>query len=97
MTIWKLEPVNPDEHHWRASTYDGPLFVRAQDEAEARHLAAHAFAISPKSPPDVELPTLPWYSGRLVTCEHVAESGFEEDGADAIVGPEDALAKARPS
>ena len=97
MAIWKLEPVNPGEHHWRASKYIGPVIVRARDEAKARHLAASAFGISPKLDRDLEIPLLPWYVDRIVTCEHVAESGFEEDGPDTILGPEDALARARPS
>ena len=36
MAIWKLEPVNPDEHYWQESTYVGYVIVRARDEAGAR-------------------------------------------------------------
>lgn len=97
MAIWKLKPVDPREHHWRASTYVGPVVVRARDEAEARHLAASAFGISPKLDPDLEIPLLPWYIDRIVTCEHVAESDFDEEGPDTILGPEEALARERGS
>ena len=97
MAIWKLEPVDPDEHHWRASTYVGPVFVRAKNRAEAQNLAAHTFGITPELQPNGDMPLIPWNYDRIVTCKRFAESGFEEDGPDTILGPEEALAKARPS
>ena len=39
MPIWKLDPINPDDEHWTASRYVGPLFVRAADDDGARELA----------------------------------------------------------
>ena len=36
MPIWRLDPIHPDDHHWRASTYTRPLSVRAADEIKAR-------------------------------------------------------------
>ena len=91
MAIWKLEPVDPGEHHWRASTYVGPVIVRARDEAAARHLAVGAFGISAR------VLLLPWHYDWLVTCERAAESDFDEEGPDTILGPEEALARAHPS
>ena len=99
MTVWKLEPVNPDEHQhdWQASRYVGTVFVRARDEEAARVLALNAFGFSLEVPRDKKIPLQPWNRGQLVTCEHVTESGFEEDGPDEILGPDEALAKAHPS
>ena len=45
MPVWKLEPINPDDEHWTASRYVGPLFVRAADDDGARKLAAMACGI----------------------------------------------------
>ncbi|MAF94578.1 MAG: hypothetical protein CMM60_02315 [Rhodospirillaceae bacterium] len=50
MPIWRLEPINPDDHHWRASTYAGPLTVRAADEDKARELATSQFRIGAEKP-----------------------------------------------
>ena len=96
MAIWKLEPVNPNEHHWQESTYAGHVIVRARDEADARVLAADAFGIVSEMVLGVEA-MIPWNYDWLVTCERTGESDFDEEGPDTILGPEDALAKARPS
>ncbi len=96
MPIWKLEPVNPDEHHWRASTYVGPVIVRAPDEATAGSVAANAFGIAAEKPPGAEVPLLPWVHSWLVTCVRLENSDFDEEGPEAILGPEKALSRAHP-
>ncbi len=96
MPIWKLEPVNPDEHHWRRSTYVGPAIVRAPDEARAGRVAADAFGIAAEKIPGAEVPLLPWIHSWLVTCVRLENSDFDEEGPEAILGPEKALSKARP-
>ena len=96
MAIWKLEPVEPGDHNWRASQYVGTVFVRARNKDAARLLAMNAFGISPELQPDLEMPRLPWYHEQIVTCERVVDSDYNEEGPDEILGPEDALAKARP-
>ena len=45
MPIWKLEPIDPNDDHWGASTYNGPLFARAADEDIARELATSEYRI----------------------------------------------------
>ena len=95
MAIWKLEPVNPDEHHWRNSTYVGHLIVRAQDEAGARGLASDAFSVVSVLVPGFEARE-PWTDGKIVTCERTTETDFDEEGSDTVLGPGQALAKAHP-
>ena len=86
MAIWKLEPINPSKHHWRASTYIGPVIARAPDEVGARSLADSSFGVTAQvlpgmdALPGMDVPLLPWTYEWLVTCERFAESGFEEDG-----------------
>ena len=94
MPIWRLEPINPDDRHWQASTYVGPLTVRAADEDKARELAASQFRIGAEKRPGAEVPRTPWLYSWLATCTRIEASEFEEDGAETILGPEEALPKA---
>ncbi len=96
MPIWRLEPINPDDHHWQASTYAGPLTVRAADEDKARELAASQFRIGAEKPPGAEGPRTPWLYSWLATCTRIEASEFEEDGPETILGPEEALSRAPP-
>jgi hypothetical protein len=96
MPIWKLEPVNLDDHHWRASIYAGPVIVRAPDEAKARGVASAAFGIAAEMLPGAEVPLLPWVYSWLVTCVRLEKSDYDEEGPDTILGPEKALSKAHP-
>ena len=97
MPIWRLEPINPDDHHWRASTYAGPLTVRAADEDKARELAVSQFRIGAEKPLGAEVPRTPWHYSWLATCTRIEASEFEEDGPETILGPEQALSRAPPS
>ena len=96
MPIWKLEPVNPAEHHWRASAYVGPVFIRAQDELAARTLAGNAFGIAAEMASGAEVPLLPWVHTHLVIVTEVNHSAFEGDGPEMLLGPQDALDRAHP-
>ena len=96
MPIWKLEPVDPDEHHWRASTYVGPVIVRAPDEARAGRVAADAFGIAAEKLPGAEVPVSPWIHPWLVTCVRLENSDYDEEGPDTILGPDKALSRAHP-
>ena len=96
MPIWRLEPINPADSHWQASTYAGPLYLRAADEDKARELAASLFRIGAGKSPEAEVPRTPWNFSWLATCERIKVSEFEEDGPNTILGPEEALSKAHP-
>ena len=88
MPIWRLDPIHPDDHHWRASTYTGPLSVRAADEIKARELAASAFRIGAEKSEARDVPRSPWLFPWLVTCTRIEDPEFEEDGPDTILGLE---------
>jgi hypothetical protein len=68
--------------------------VRAADEDKARELAASQFRIGAEKRPGAEVPRTPWLYSWLATCTRIEASEFEEDGAETIVGPEQALSKA---
>ncbi len=95
MRIWKLEPVNTSEDHWRASTHVGPVIVRAPNETKARSLADDAFGIIPQYLGGAD-PLPPWNYSSIVTCVQLEDSGFDEEGPDEILGPEEALSRAHP-
>jgi hypothetical protein len=85
MSIWKLEPQQADSPHWQASTYYGPVTVRAASEQEARHLAAQHFAKGSARAEDTLLN--PWGQEPLVLCTRVQGSGYGEEGKDEILEP----------
>ncbi len=86
MPIWKLEPINPDDDHWGASTYNGPLIVRAADEDIARELATAEYRIGTEKSP--------WLYAWLTNIIRIEDSEYDEDAPDTILGPEEALTKA---
>jgi len=96
MPIWKLEPVNPEEPHWRASNYDGHVFIRAPNVLMARDIACSAFGISAEHFGESETPLNPWVHFVTVTCTRVEISVFDEEGPDTILGPPEALSRAHP-
>ena len=96
MPIWKLDPINPDDEHWTASRYVGPLFVRAADDDGARELAAMACRIGKGKLSSGKEPTTPWLYAWLANCTQVEVSDYNEEGADAILGPAKALSRAFP-
>ncbi len=96
MPIWKLEPVNPAEPHWRASKYDGPVFIRAPNVLMARDIATSAFGIFPEHFGESKTPLNPWVHFVTVTCTRDETSDFDEEGPDTILGPPEALSRAHP-
>lgn len=94
MPIWELKPINPDDEHWTASRYIGPLYVRAADDDGARELAAMAYRIGEGKLPSGDVPTMPWLYPWLANCTRVDDSEYNEEGADAILGPDEALSRA---
>ena len=94
MPIWKLEPVNPEEQHWRASKYNGHVFIRAPNVLMARDIACSAFGIFPEHFGESETPLNPWVHFVTVTCTRVETSDFDEEGPDKILGPPEALSRA---
>jgi hypothetical protein len=43
MSIWKLSPVDFQAEEWKRSRHQGDAIIRAQDEEEARDVAASRF------------------------------------------------------
>ena len=93
MPIWKLEPIDPDDEHWTASRYVGPLFIRAADDDGARELAAVSYRIGEGKLLSGNVPKTPWLYAWLANCTRVEDAEYDEEGADAILGPDEALSR----
>ena len=97
MPLWKLEPVDPTDRNWEASTYKGEAIVRAENSGAARLLAARAYGIATKQVLGAEVKIIPWkYSGLVRTTEVQATDDYAEDGAQGIVFPAAAVGAAGP-
>ena len=87
MRIWRLKALIPSSPHWKASTYQGDLIVRAETEANARRLASQAFWIKTDKIPLQEVPANPWIHSWLVAAEVLKQSQYEPDGQEGILYP----------
>ncbi len=87
MAIWQLDPIDPTDHDWRASTYSRRVIVRAPTEERARHIATLAFGITPQHIPGMEVPLIPWDYRNLVECQKIEAGPYQEEGAEAILEP----------
>ena len=87
MAIWQLDPIDPKDHNWRASTYSRRVIVRAPTEERARQIATLAFRIVPNYIPGMEELLSPWDYESLVECQKIEPGSYQEDGAEAILEP----------
>lgn len=93
MIIFKLQPndKNLNDANWQASTYQGPMVIRAEDENRARDIAdtACGIAVSNRDPNGVirEIPTNPWSNLGLVQCIELQDSSYPSEGDVEILEP----------
>ncbi len=85
MRIWRLKALSPSSPHWKASTYQGNVIVRAETEANARRLATQAFWIATDKIPLQGVPANPWIHSWLVAAEVLEGSQFDPDGEEEIL------------
>ena len=97
MPLWKLEPIDPTDRNWEASTYIGEAIVRAEDSRRARLLAARAYGIATRRVLGEEVKVVPWdYPGLVRSAQVPATDEYAEDGAQGIVFPTAAVDAAGP-
>jgi hypothetical protein len=92
MRIWKLTPTDPADPIWKDWSPD-PVFVRAESEPKARHLAQFATAKFLPVRPGQPIRINPWTGQRKIgdqsptICEDVtAETNeFSVDGPAAVL------------
>ncbi len=97
MPLWKLEPINLDNHNWGSSAHKSEVIVRAEDLGKARDLAARAYGVKIQARPDETAIISPWENPGLVKTSQVqASDDYAEDGDQEIVYPAEAVSLARP-
>ena len=89
MPIWELQPIDPRDDNWRASTYCGRAVVRAKDKDAARGVASGAFAQIP-SLEGHKIPIDPWLYEKTTTCERLKNTEYSEDGPEELLEPDPA-------
>ncbi len=90
MRIWRLKVITPGSPHWKASTYQGDLIVRAETEVNARRLATEAFWIATEKTPFQVVAANPWSHSWLVAAKVLTGSQYDPDGDEEILYPPDA-------
>ncbi len=85
MPVWELEPIDPDDFNWRASTYKGRVVIRAPDEDRAREIAILAFAIGTRRELHEGVPFCPWDHEDKVRCRQLTDPRYPEDGPEEIL------------
>ena len=82
MRLWHLIPVDLQAAAWQATTYKGPVVIRAESEQQARELACVDFSAARL--PVASAVDPPWTRPELVRAEMV-----EDDlRYSAAAGPE---------
>lgn len=81
MRIWKLTPADPAAPIWKLCNPD-PIFVRANSEAEARHLAELATVKFLPAQPGQPIPINPWSAHQKITFPQQPAPTLCEDVTD---------------
>jgi hypothetical protein len=71
-TLWQLIPVDLQAAAWQATTYKGPVVVRAASEQQARELACADFSVA--SLPVATTIDPPWTQPGVVRAESVEDN-----------------------
>jgi hypothetical protein len=87
MPLWQLLPINSTSDHWRTSTYQGEVIVRAASEVEARSTAMATFSRAYERGPGETIFGSPWGQPALVGCQRVEGLPFDDHGPAAVVYP----------
>ncbi|MQY62124.1 hypothetical protein GH146_02400 [archaeon] len=88
MKIWKLSPRDLSSPGWRNSDYQGDAIVRAENEKEARNIAASHFrSLSEKKRPCQETPRSPWDDPVAIECIELDNSNYSIDGPAGLLEP----------
>ena len=87
MQIYQLRPTVTDAREWNASTFKGPVLVRAESEADARKLAGARYGITSRSGGSAS----PWTRGDLVQAAVMAQPRYPAQGRSMILEPLDQI------
>jgi hypothetical protein len=87
MALWRLQPLDPADPSWEASSHRGVVIVRAPDEETARAEAQRAFGVKTRFSPGAGVKAPPWLRPALVAAEPIHDPRYDEDGPSEILDP----------
>jgi hypothetical protein len=87
VALWRLRPIDPSDPSWQASSHRGAVLVRAPSEEAARRVAAQAFGVKFRFPPNHGPIFPPWTRPQLTRAERVRDDRFEPNGPTELLEP----------
>ncbi len=86
MDTFILTPNNPNAPEWNASRYREPMRVRAQNEDQARRVAARGTKLASGKDIADPIPVSPWLDPSLASVTRVPCTD-DDDGSEEILEP----------
>jgi osmotically-inducible protein OsmY len=87
MPIWELNPLEPADPNWEASSHRGRVLIRARDEQEARAAAQKAFGVKTRFRPRSGIKAPPWKRPDIVSAKIVEAGPYAPEGPTEILFP----------
>ena len=88
MKIWKLFPLDPNSTSWPDDSYKGEVIVRAENEKEARRIAAlRLMVLTEQVSICQETPHPPWGDSTVTKCIELDNSKYPTDGPPELLEP----------
>ena len=73
MPKWKLTPKDLDHPDWENSTNKSPITVDAENETEARQIAASKYSVATLRRIGQDVKPSPWKNPALADCTELTE------------------------
>lgn len=87
MPIWRLEPCDPQDSSWEASSHRGPVVVRAPSETIARETAERAFGVKTRFASGKGMHVPPWRRPQLVHARIIESEIYPAEGPVEVLEP----------
>jgi hypothetical protein len=87
MALWKLQPLDPDDPGWEASSHRGLVIVRTPDEAAAPEEAQRTLGVKTRFPLGASVKAPPWLDSARVAAERIHDPRYDEAGPNEVLEP----------
>jgi hypothetical protein len=89
ISIYKLTPTEKESEHWRATTYKGPVIIRATNEDSRKIAELEFFKVTKRTSVHGDTLLSPWLQPDLVKCERLENSDYAENGPAEVLFPKE--------
>jgi hypothetical protein len=93
MPVYELTPLVDRNADWSRSFYRGRAVIRANDETDARAIAAYTFQLPKFAGADADGNRGPWQDRSSVSCRLSHDRQYLETGARGVLAPMDRAKK----